>query len=156
MAQKSDRMSELRKYIHKGELGIEIAPYCRPIAPRNDGYQTIVMDVYDTETIRKRASQDSTIEAEKISLIEDVDVVGDASDIAALTKLARNDQPISYVVSSHNYEHLPNPVNPSSGTLRSFRKTACWVDHYGLTRLLRSLPISCTFFGLLRRLSFII
>ncbi len=122
MAQKSDRMSKLRKYIRKGELGIEVAPYCRLIAPKNDGYQTIAMDVYDTETIRRRASRDSTIEAEKISLIEDVDVVGDASDIAALTKLARNDQPISYVVSSHNYEHLPNPVNPSCGTLKSFRR----------------------------------
>ncbi|MGC3937874.1 adenine phosphoribosyltransferase [Roseobacter sp. EG26] len=115
MAGKFDRLSELRKYIDKSQAGIEVAPYCTPIAPRSDGYRTIVMDVFDTDTIRERAAKDVTIEKEKIALIEDVDVIGDASDIVALSEAVRAEHPINYIVSSHNFEHLPNPIKFLAG-----------------------------------------
>lgn len=89
---------------------MEIAPYCTPVAPKGDGYKTIIMDVFDTAEIQARASGDATIDKSKIALIEEVDVVGDASDLAALTETARADREISYIVSSHNFEHLPNPI----------------------------------------------
>ncbi|WP_298840452.1 methyltransferase domain-containing protein [uncultured Roseobacter sp.] len=110
MAQKFDRITELRRYADKSETGIEIAPYCTPIASRREGYSTINVDVFDTATILKRAAADEFVDCAKRELIEEVDLVGDASDLAALTKKLRTDHQIGYIVSSHNFEHLPNPL----------------------------------------------
>lgn len=38
--------------------GIEIAPYHRPIAPKSQGYNCLTLDIFDTNTLRERASRD--------------------------------------------------------------------------------------------------
>jgi SAM-dependent methyltransferase len=47
---------------------------------------------------------------ECIARIEDVDLVGDASNIGTLVSDKGLAGKISYIVSSHNFEHLPNPI----------------------------------------------
>ncbi|WP_300032779.1 methyltransferase domain-containing protein [uncultured Roseobacter sp.] len=110
MTKKFNRLEELRRYVDKNDTGIEIAPYCTPIASRRDGYNTINVDVFHTTTIRERAASDAFVDSEKMALIEEVDLVGDASELAALTEKLRAEHQIGYIVSSHNFEHLPNPL----------------------------------------------
>lgn len=105
-----DRKSLLLKHIDLSAPGIEIAPYFNPAVPKRDGHPVLTLDVFDTQTLRKTAATDRNIPAPRIAEIEDVDLVADACGIGdAVTALGRAGQ-FRYIVSSHNFEHLPNPI----------------------------------------------
>lgn len=70
----------------------------------------MTLDVFDTATLKAQAAADTLIANEKIALIEDVDLIGDASSIGALVSEKGLAGKIAYIVSSHNFEHLPNPI----------------------------------------------
>lgn len=110
MNKTSKRLAELTKYVDRNQVGIEVAPYFNHALPKKEGYKTLVMDVFETETLREYARKDKSIPDDKISDIENVDIVGDASDIAALARPVIGADGIGFVVSSHNFEHLPNPI----------------------------------------------
>lgn len=110
MNKTSKRLAELTKYVDRTQRGIEVAPYFNHAVPKKEGYKTLVMDVFETEVLREYARQDKNIPDHKIADIEDVDIVGDASDIAALAKPVIGSEGVSFIVSSHNFEHLPNPI----------------------------------------------
>jgi hypothetical protein len=40
--------------------GFEIGPWHTPLAPKRDGYQSISIDVFDVDTLRRRAVEDRT------------------------------------------------------------------------------------------------
>jgi SAM-dependent methyltransferase len=104
-----DRATLLRQYITKQQAGIEIGPWFNPIAPKRDGFNCLSMDVFDTRTLRERAAADPHITA-PLTDIEDVDLVGSSTE---LEQVVRDKYPLGsfdYVISSHNFEHLPNPV----------------------------------------------
>jgi len=44
-----DRRHEVTKFISREQVGIEIAPYFAGLAPKRDGYQCLVLDVFDTK-----------------------------------------------------------------------------------------------------------
>ena len=104
------RTDRLLKHINRAGKGIEVAPFFNPAVPKRDGYDVLIFDVFDTQTLHGIAKDDPFIPDERIGEIEDVDFVGDASRIGEV--LAENDLlgRISYIVSSHNFEHIPNPI----------------------------------------------
>jgi predicted SAM-dependent methyltransferase len=105
-----DRLSEIGKYVKKDLIGIEVAPYFNPIFPKSAGYKILLIDVFDTKTLQKNARNDPNILPEWVNRIEDVDIVGDASNIGEMVQQKDLAGKIDYIVSSHNFEHLPNPI----------------------------------------------
>lgn len=105
-----DRQRELLKHVSKDALGVEIGPYFSPLAPKRDGYDCLSLDVFDTEAVKARARMDPSLSDEKAELIEPIDLVGSAVNIDALLREKGVTGDIDYVVSSHNFEHLPNPI----------------------------------------------
>jgi SAM-dependent methyltransferase len=101
----------LLKYIDTSERGIEVAPYFNPTLRKSDGHPVLILDVFDTNTLRKHAREDPLIKPERINEIEEVDIVGDASAISELVRGRYDLGSFHYVLSSHNFEHLPNPIS---------------------------------------------
>jgi hypothetical protein len=105
-----DRIAELRKHITKEGHGIEIGPYHSPIAPRRMGFRSIAVDVFDADELRSRAIADPNIPADNVALIENVELKGSAGNLAELVQEKYGDRRFDYIVSSHNLEHLPDPI----------------------------------------------
>jgi len=95
--------------ITKDMRGIEIAPWFAPLAPKRHGFNCLVVDVFSQDELSKRAAADHNIPDESISLIERVDIVGSATEISSLIPVSEHGT-FDYIVSSHNFEHLPNPI----------------------------------------------
>jgi SAM-dependent methyltransferase len=104
------RLDQLLAHIDPARTGIEVAPYFNPAVPKATYPKVLTLDVFDTATLKERAAEDPQIHSEKIALIEDVDLVGDASSIGSLVSDKGLAGKIGYIVSSHNFEHLPNPI----------------------------------------------
>ncbi|WP_321782951.1 methyltransferase domain-containing protein [Paraburkholderia sp. J94] len=105
-----NRREQILKYIDKDQLGIEIGPYWSPLTPKREGYNCLVMDVFDTQTTRGRAAENPTLSAENTAKIEEVDLVGSCTHIDQIVEQAGRLGEFDYIVSSHNFEHLPNPI----------------------------------------------
>lgn len=92
------------------ERGIEVAPWFKPMIPR-EGREVVVLDVFDGPALRARAEHVPGLDKSLIGLIDDVDLVGSACEIAELAQ-ARfgTDTSFGFVMSSHNLEHLPDPI----------------------------------------------
>jgi SAM-dependent methyltransferase len=104
------RKSLLLKHIDLSAPGIEVAPYFNPAVAKRDGHPVLTLDVFPTDTLRANAAKDRYVPAARIAEIEDVDIVADACGIGeAVTAMGRAGQ-FRYIVSSHNFEHLPNPI----------------------------------------------
>ncbi|WP_375395180.1 class I SAM-dependent methyltransferase [uncultured Sphingomonas sp.] len=82
---------------------MEVAPYYNPLFPKRDGYNIETLDVHDTDSLRKTAEGDPYIDDP--GQIENVNHVGSAVDLVDVV-----DGPFDYIASSHNFEHLPNPI----------------------------------------------
>lgn len=98
------------KYAKTSGKGIEVAPYFNPILTKREGHDVLIMDVFDTETLRDRIRDDPLIDSARAAEIEEVDLVGDASRLGEVIAKAGLAGSIDYIVSSHNFEHLPNPI----------------------------------------------
>jgi hypothetical protein len=105
-----DRSEEILKYVQKSDLGIEIAPWFAPLAAKQDGYNIRVLDVFPTDELVRRAKVDPNIPDASIPRIEAVDFVGSAVEIEPLVRAAGFNEAFDYIISSHNFEHLPNPI----------------------------------------------
>lgn len=95
--------------ITKDMLGLEVAPWFNPIAARKAGYNVRTLDVFDDVQLMERAKSDPTILPETYDRLEAVDYVGSATEVASLVDAADHGT-FDYVISSHNFEHLPNPI----------------------------------------------
>jgi len=104
------RMDHLRRFAKKDALGIEVAPYFNPTVSKADGYNVLAVDVFDTEQLRQNAETDPAIDPKRIQEIEEVDIVSDASVLGDVITQKGLDGTIDYIISSHNFEHLPNPI----------------------------------------------
>ncbi len=104
------RRDEILKHAAKDARGIELGPYFSPLAAKRDGYNCLYLDVFDTETIRRRAAADPFLSAEQAAQVESVDLVGDAMRIDELCRDAGEAEPFDYIISANNFEHLPNPI----------------------------------------------
>jgi SAM-dependent methyltransferase len=99
----------LLRVIRPGSLGIEIGPFLHPVAAKRDGYRTLVVDRYDQVALREKARERGAKPAE-IERIEPVDFVGDASRLLDLVRGQGFTGKVDWIVSSHNFEHLPDPI----------------------------------------------
>jgi len=99
------------KFMDRAERGIEVGPWFAPIAPRSAGWDVLALDVFGTEELVAKAATIAAIPAGAAANIEPVDLVGPAERIAELA-IAAGARPNSFgfVISSHNFEHLPNPI----------------------------------------------
>jgi SAM-dependent methyltransferase len=103
------RRSVILEGITKDMRGIEIAPWFAPLTPKRDGFNCATLDVFDKPALLRKAEIDPNIPREGIALIEDVDFVGSATEIAEIVPIEMHGT-FDYIVSSHNFEHLPNPI----------------------------------------------
>jgi SAM-dependent methyltransferase len=105
-----NRLEELCRFVQAGELGMEIGPYFNPVVPKADGYRVLVMDVVDAVALREKATADPHIPNEAVGRIEDVDIVCNACDLGEALKEHGLEGRLGYIVSSHNFEHLADPI----------------------------------------------
>jgi SAM-dependent methyltransferase len=105
-----DRREHLLRDITPEQKGIEIGPYHSPLAPKRDGFQCLSLDIADAPTLRRNASADPNIPRNAIQKIEEVDLVGSSSAIARLVAGQHALGTFDYVLSSHNLEHMPDPI----------------------------------------------
>jgi hypothetical protein len=105
-----DRVAYLTQGIEKSHRGIEIGPFYNPIAPKNHGWKTVIVDFTDQngllEIARNHTSKDIR---ERTDYIEPVDVVwrGQPLDEACLSI---NRDGFGYLIASHVIEHVPDVV----------------------------------------------
>jgi len=104
-----NRRDPLRKLMLPGSRGIEIGPWRNPVAPKRDGFQTLVIDILGTEELREKA-RGMNVPETQVAGIEEVDIVGDASLLQDLVRGKGVMDRFDWIVSSHNFEHLPDPV----------------------------------------------
>jgi len=105
-----DRVDIIREYARKEARGIEIGPYFAPLVPKAQGWNVLSLDVVDAPTLRNRAAGDPNIPRDAISRIEDVDLLGPADHLKDLVDARQELGKIDFIVSSHNFEHIPNPI----------------------------------------------
>jgi len=106
----ADRHSILLEYSRKSQRGIEVGPYYSPLTPKAAGWNVLSLDVYNKLELQQRASRDPNIPAPLVANIEDVDLIGPAHRLAELVERAGALGQIDFILSSHNFEHLPNPI----------------------------------------------
>jgi len=82
--------------------GIEIGPSYRPLCPKNQGWNTLVVD----HATRAELVAKYTAWKVDTSLIEDVDVVLGDDGLDAISPK----QGYDYILASHVIEHIPNPI----------------------------------------------
>ena len=105
-----DRRAQILKYITKDQKGIEIGPWFAPLAPKREGYNCLSFDIFDTDKLKQIAEQDPSVHKNQIKDIENVDIVGSAVNIRDVIAARGDLGSFDYIVSSHNFEHLPDPV----------------------------------------------
>jgi len=105
-----NRRDLILKHIDTSRKGIEIAPYFNPTIAKRDGHDVLILDVFDTERLRALAKNDPFIPNERLHEIEEVDIVCDASNLGEEVAQKGLAGQIHHIVSSHNFEHLPNPI----------------------------------------------
>jgi len=115
------RTEELARFVSRRGRGIEIGPWCNPVAPKSAGYNCRILDVFDTATLRQRAEGDPGIGESAVTRIEEVDFVGSSTNIAELVGADDLLGTFDYIVSSHNFEHLPDPIKFLQGCEKVLR-----------------------------------
>lgn len=116
-----DRVSVLLENIDKTMLGVEVGPYFNPLVPKTEGYQSLSLDVFEQDVLFEKAAKDPNIKSELIEKIETVELVGSATDIGDLVEKRGLSGKIDYIISSHNFEHLPNPILFLHGCQRALK-----------------------------------
>ncbi|MGA3086480.1 MAG: methyltransferase domain-containing protein, partial [Thermodesulfobacteriota bacterium] len=104
------RVEELTKFATREGRGIEIGPWCYPVVPKRLGYNCLILDIFDTDTLRQRATEDPGIPDDLVTHIEEVDLIGSSTEIAKLVCVRNELDTFDYIISSHNFEHLPDPI----------------------------------------------
>ena len=118
-----DRNSQLLAFIPAGGHGIEIGAWFAPLVPKRDGWRTLVLDVLPRDRLRAMAlASPYPAAVAGVELIEEVDLLGSASELAGLCDAAGVPPgSLDFVVSSHNFEHLPDPVRFLQGVERMLK-----------------------------------
>lgn len=103
------RQKQILKYAGKERRGIEVAPWHSPIAPKKAGHTIKSLDIFDKKTLVQRCLDDPSI-SDLVDNIEEVDFICSALDIADAVKSVGESGTYDYIISSHNFEHLPDPI----------------------------------------------
>lgn len=93
----------IRSEVDKTQRGLEIGAAYSPILPKSEGYNTYVIDHADAVSIRRKYSAIGV----DVSRVETVDAVDDGGEFTDIDGTA---QGFDYIVASHVFEHLPDPI----------------------------------------------
>ena len=110
-----DRVKFIQDCIPKDGIGIEIGPLHNPICAKRDGWRTLVLDAFSREQLKSLYESHENVD---ISSIEEVDLLYKNSLLETIEAHADDfdygvggvSQSFDYIVSSHNFEHQPNPI----------------------------------------------
>jgi hypothetical protein len=91
--------------------GVEIGPWSNPLAPRKEGWNTTIIDCFETEMLRTKAKQQSNSSGPGfVESIEDVDIQWKGGSLKSI--LEKQDiRELDYFVSSHNIEHAVDVID---------------------------------------------
>lgn len=119
----------LLRGITKQSAVLEIGPYHSPIAKKQMGYNVCTIDIMDQQALRELAAADPNLTSASVDAIERVDIIGSATDVAdaVRAKLGPRHE-FDWILSSHNIEHIPNPI-------RFFQQSASILRVGGVLRL---------------------
>lgn len=101
----SNRSELLRAGITQGMQGIEYGPSYSPLLPKSEGWNVTVVDHASQEDLIAKYSNWGV----PVDLIEPVDIVI-TDDNPIEKQLAHMAGKIDYIIASHVFEHLPNPL----------------------------------------------
>ena len=143
------RSELLIKSISKKQIGVEIGPLHNPLTPKKAGFGSLSMDIKCRDDLIK--SYPSLTEEQK-DRIEDVDIISKATFLESLDNYCSSEnsllnsstESLDYIVSSHNFEHLPNPIRFLEDCQRCLKEN-------GL--LIMAIPISSRCFDVTKPLS---
>lgn len=93
----------IRSTVGRTAVGVEFGASYNPIVPKKDGYNVYVVDHSDETKLREIYAA----HAVEVSRIEPVDAIDDGGE---LTNLLPPGQRFDYVIASHVFEHLPDPI----------------------------------------------
>jgi len=109
---RTDRRIWFHSFVSPQCYGLEIGPLHSPIFPKRDGFKCLSIDVFDQATLRKNYKNNPLVDQ-----IESVDILFSHSLLESwrhfVTYFAAEDlkpDKLSYIASSHNFEHQPNPI----------------------------------------------
>jgi 2-polyprenyl-3-methyl-5-hydroxy-6-metoxy-1,4-benzoquinol methylase len=97
-----DRTAFFHRGLTRGMRGIEIGPSYRPLCPKSQGWNVMVVDHASRADLVAKYSAWNV----DTSLIEDVDLVLDDAGLESI----QPKQAYDYILASHVIEHLPNPL----------------------------------------------
>ena len=106
----------MRESLDKNGVGIEIGPLHNSICGKNDGWErTYILDAFTTDQLINIYAEDPNIDT---SRIEEVDLLYKTSLLKSIETNAWRyaygiggiSNSFDHIVSSHNYEHQPNPI----------------------------------------------
>ena len=103
-----NRRKFFQRGISKTDFVLEIGPYVNPLFPKCEGWNVISNDVFSYDELITKAKGDDNLDDEAIARIESVDHVGEPTRI--FNSSSELDEKVDYVISSHNLEHIPNPI----------------------------------------------
>jgi len=111
------RLEELRRHVGKEALGLEIGPLHRPICPKREGFNCLSADILPREQLLQAYADNPEVMPLKKD-VEEVDVLLTDGLLAGMqgyceSPLAQAPQAagsLAYLISSHNLEHLPDPI----------------------------------------------
>ena len=93
----------VRQTVGKQAVGLEFGASYNPIVPKAEGYNVFVVDHADQEELRTKYAGHPV----DINRIEPVDAIDDGGE---LTNLLPDGQLFDYIIASHVFEHLPDPI----------------------------------------------
>jgi SAM-dependent methyltransferase len=82
--------------------GLEIGPLDRPMVDKRKGFKIKYLDFNSTETLRDRFKNDPKVSAAEMA---EVDFVITGGNILEVVR-----EKFDYIIASHVFEHVPNPV----------------------------------------------
>lgn len=102
-----DRLKHLRTYYAPDIQILEIGPYFNPTFPKAEYRNVTTVDVFDYERLLRNASSDPNIDQRLTARIEPVDFIWQGSLGETLKDRVGE---FDLIVSSHNFEHQPDPI----------------------------------------------
>ncbi len=111
------RLEELRRHVNREGLGLEVGPFHRPICAKREGFNCLVADLLPRQQLLEAYADDPDVMPLQ-EVVEEVDVLLCGGLLSSVTAYCEGPEArvkqaagsLQYVLSSHNFEHLPDPI----------------------------------------------